>query len=232
MRSLREIARCIGVGGEFRVVRDFFGYKQTPGEISLLTQMRRLQGLHIHLNFIRVGFERFTDEEMRDIDAALKLTRDVYATVDLGVGRIEWRTISVDRARGRDDLESNDEAKDLTNEWSVDNDGIDVFLVRTYDNPTEDGEESGVSPVDGPCDKNANTRMTGCVVEVEDSFTVDWTLAHELGHYLGLDHVGIPPALPAGATPNLMWRIAYGGAGLTSGQGRTMRRHCSVRQAC
>ena len=61
MDSLRSIASCIGVTGTFSVARDFFGFlRGAPSDVSVLTQVRRLQGRHVHMNFILVGSDQFT----------------------------------------------------------------------------------------------------------------------------------------------------------------------------
>jgi hypothetical protein len=43
------------------------------------------------MNLIRVGIEQFTSADEKEIDAAVQFTRDTYASVSLGVGRIQRR---------------------------------------------------------------------------------------------------------------------------------------------
>jgi hypothetical protein len=94
-----------------------------------------------------------------------------------------------------------------------------VFFVLTYA-----GSTIGLSAVDGPCDKDAKG-MDGSVVAMEgDANTTGFVLAHECGHYLGLDHVNNGSRLMFGTVPN--------GGMLTSGEGSTMRSHCFVRSPC
>ena len=89
MASLRSIAACIGVTGNFSVSRDFFGFlRGVPSDVSILTQVRRLQGRHVHMNFIRVGSDQFTNNDLAEMDSALQFTRDNYAQVNLGVGKV------------------------------------------------------------------------------------------------------------------------------------------------
>src|SRR5215813_13899471 len=136
MTSLRKIADCNINKSTFHVVRDFFGYiTGAPGQISLLRQMRLLNGHHVHLNLIRVGIEDFTDEDEQVIDAAVAFTRDTYATVDFGVGDVGRRAISSADAGGFEHINSDDEAEELTHQFAVDNFQIDVFFVRTYAGP-------------------------------------------------------------------------------------------------
>jgi hypothetical protein len=219
MASLRQLAQCIGIPGRFSVVRDFFGYMSIPSDLSLSAQIRRLQQEHIHLNLIRVGIESFTAADEREIDQAVQFTRDTYATVNLGVGLVRRFFITTDQANGRDNIDNDGEAEALTDEWTVDNDALDVFFVLTYA-----GTTIGLSAVNGPCDKNAKG-MDGSVVAIEGTGnTSGFVLAHEVGHYLGLDHVIDSSNLMFGSVPN--------GGSLTNAQGTTMLGHCFVQPAC
>lgn len=223
MTSFKEIARCIGLGDrdELAVVRDFFGYRMgAPEDLSLLAQIRRCRRRHVHLNIIRVGIESFGDADEREIDGAIHATREFYDQVNLGVARIERNYfISTADADGRDNINNDDEAEALTDEWTVDNDALDIFFVLTYS-----GSTIGLSRVDGPCDKDAKG-MDGSVVAIEGSAnTTGFVLGHEAGHYLGLSHVSSNGNLMFGTVPN--------GGGLTSGQGSNMRDHCFVDSGC
>lgn len=107
----------------------------------------------------------------------------------------------------------------LTNDWTVPNDALDIFFVLTYS-----GSTIGLSRVDGPCDKDAKG-MDGSVVAIEGSAnTTGFVLAHEAGHYLGLNHSTNMNNLMFGTVPN--------GGQLTSGQGADMRDHCFVDPGC
>jgi len=222
MASLRRIADCIGLPDRFSVRRDFYGYTtRVPRPLSLLQQLRLLRGRHIHINVICVGVESFTDRDQVEIDGALQATRDLYATVNLGIGRIFRFFIATAEARGRDNIGSNSEAEDLTEEWTVDNDALDVFFVLTYSGPAQ-----GYSAIGGSCDKNSKG-ITGVVVAIEDAaWVTNIVLAHEIGHYLGLGH--------STDRNNLMFAMgpATGMGILTSRQGSTMRSHCFVKPGC
>lgn len=219
MASLRAIAQCIGISSNFAIVRDFFGYTAAPQDLSVLTQVRRLQGRHVHMNLIRVGIESFTAADELEIDGAVQFTRDTYATVSLGVGRVTRWFITTADANGRDNIGGDGEAEDLTNEWTVDNHALDVFFVLTYA-----GSTIGLSRVDGPCDKDAKG-MDGSVVAIEGSAnTTGFVLAHEVGHYLGLSHTTNSNRLMFGTVPN--------GGQLTGGEGSNMRDHCFVVSPC
>lgn len=67
--------------------------------------------------------------------------------------------------------------------------------------------------------------MDGSVVAIEGSVnTTGYVLAHEVCHYLGLDH--------SSSSSNLMFGTVPNGGNLTTGQGSDMRDHCFVRTGC
>jgi Metallo-peptidase family M12B Reprolysin-like len=218
MISLREISTCVGLTGGFSVVRDFFGYRQIrfAFEVSLLSQARLLRGPHIHLNFIQVGSELFTDSIERNVDRGLLELREIYAQVGVGVGRVEHFAISVAQADGAEEIADHDEGRELMENWSVPNNGIDIFLVIDIEGV------HGFSPIGGPCDKD--DKWSGVVI-VAGHPLLGRNLAHEIGHYLGLEHVE--------AKGNVMEKDEFDmGEDLTAGQGEVMRAHCMMRPGC
>ncbi len=225
MASIREMAKCVGASGNISVIGNIYGYIQAPfgQQLSLREQANLLQGSHIHLNLIRVGTDQsgwFSNPDELEIDAAVQFTRDTYATVNVGIGRVERYFVTTADANGRENIDSNDEAEELTHEWSVPNDGLDVFFVLTYN-----GTTIGLSAVDGPCDKS-DKGMNGSVVAIEGTGNdTGFVLAHEVGHYLGLAHID-------GDSTNLMFPSIPNHGVLTNGQGNTMKDHCRIRAAC
>jgi hypothetical protein len=238
----------------FSVVKDFFGYKRPPPRpLSLLNQIKLLKGNHIHLNVILVGIYDPLDTpggiaRRNNISAAIQTARDIFATVQIGIARILYYDIPTDRANGHEIIDNDAEAKALTSEWTIYNDGIDVFFVRDY---TSD-DTLGLSAVDGPTNKNDACRMTGSVVSLEDPLSTGQTLAHELGHYLRLPHAldwgrfftctseEVRPIrdcyndqVPEFGT-NLMFPVTNTGnnVDLTAAQGDGMKRHPFMRGAC
>jgi hypothetical protein len=238
MESIRSLAQCINLRNpdDFRVVRDFFGYQtgvpkevtypgphSRPGvmfyELSLLQQVRRIKQRHIHLNLIRVGIESFTNSDELEIDRAVQITREIYGHVSFGIGRVERYFIRTADANGRDNIDNNAEAEALTDEWTFPSDALDIFFVLTYA-----GDTIGLSRLDGPCNKEAKG-MDGSVIAIEGSANITGlVLAHEAGHYLGLDHVD--------AEENLMYTSVPNEGGLTSGQRDVMRAHCFTDPGC
>lgn len=189
MASLRSYAQCIGLDQDFSLLHDFFGLLSVPviKELSVRQQMARLDGRHFHVNVILVGSDAFTGSDLDDVNDAVIGTREIYGKVGVGVGRVRWFEIPVNMAQGHDDISSDDEAVELTNSWTVHNNGLDVFVVRQ--DWSEDGEtHDGLSDQEASCDKDAGKSMSGSVVSL-GGFMTALTLAHEIGHDLGLEHI-------------------------------------------
>jgi hypothetical protein len=224
MASLRATAQCIGLSGQISIRTDFYGYRtKVPLSLSLLAQVRLLQGKHIHLNLIQTA--SFDDSQQEEIDYGLQVMRNIYATVNMGVGRIQRFFIPP----GHEVIDGDSEAKDLWNEFSVSNAGIDVFLVLSIV-----GDSNGKSRTPGSCDKDSKND-SGCVIEVKNTadgtgVKLGQTIGHEVGHYLGLDQ-----DFKGNHSPdpnNLMFHIVSNGGQLTGGQGGVMKLHCSMRAGC
>ena len=241
MASLRSLAACIGVTGEFSVVGDFFGYASPPpwglgpnsqkddlpSSLSLLTQIRRLQQPHFNINVVRVGtnsdgilapegednIDAAVDEQ--NVDAAVDMAREIYDAIGVGIGRVErwWRIPAADT--DHEEISSRAEAGDLVQEFSVGNDGIDVFVVLEWV-----GDIAGRHPPGGD----------GVVVEsIETDFLGTARIfSHELGHYfLGQGHKNSEPN-------NLMAqsRPMPGSTELNPDQAEKIKKHDKILDAC
>jgi Metallo-peptidase family M12B Reprolysin-like len=251
MASVKSILNCLGIdtGGDVSVLFHLFGFARqrvptdpdtsVTAQVSTLQQVRDVQGQHIHVNAIRVGFDAIAagdaDEAAEKLDYAIYKIRNVYRPVRLGVGRVEHFVITSGEADGADDLGSEDEADELSDDWTVQNDAIDVFVVRNI----SDSDFVGISPVDGSCDKDS--KDDGLVGgEINRGFdAVARTFAHEIGHFLGLEHNHDDDECPdtTAGKNNLMAQTKCATSVrdsvlLTGGQGSTMRDHCSVRDGC
>jgi len=221
MDSLRFFQSGLKLPGFRSVLNDFFGMFQVPaGEtISLRQQMRRLRRPHIvHINIIRVAFDALTPAERedaeRELDVIVLRTRQIFDQIQIGIGRVQHWVINSAQAGGFGDIGSDGEADDICGHFSVDNDGIDAFVVLTYA-----GTTMGSSRSPGACDKDG--KSSGIVVEVQQAGheLTATAFAHEIGHYLGYDS-------HSSDQNNLM---SHSGArGLTESQGETMRCHCFV----
>jgi hypothetical protein len=237
-KSVKSIMSCIGVNtsGTVSVLGNLFGLLRkrvpsdpcisTTAEVSVLNQVNRLKGKHVHLNIIRVGIDNFSSAEVDKIDYAIYRAHKIFNTRLLGIGRVEHYDVTNAEAGGKADIGSDDEAEDLTQDWTVDNNAIDVFMV---DNISTDFV--GLSPVGGPCDKDAKGMNGVLGGEVNrTSSEVARTFVHEIGHYLGLGHKN-------SSTNNLMCQTKFATSTcnsvlLTSSQGDTIRGHCFVKNGC
>jgi hypothetical protein len=101
------------------------------------------------INIIKVGVESFTASDNQKVLDAIRITREIYEQVDFTLRDLEWWQLTNAQA-GNDAMPtSTSQADDLASNWSVKNDKIDLFVVRSavgFD---------GYSPIGGPCDKNA-----------------------------------------------------------------------------
>jgi hypothetical protein len=234
MASLRNAATCLGLTGNISIIQDFFGYRiRFRLQLSVRTQLRLLQGKHIHLNLIRTA--SFDVSQQQEIDYALHTMRNIYATVNMGVGRIQRFFIPP----GHEIIHGDTGAKELWNDFSVRNASIDVFLARVIFGA------DGKSPTPGSCDKDSKND-SGCVIDVEDNadgsgYTLGLAIAHEVGHFLGLKHVielhvlasfNFPANLVNDLQRNLMYPTLPCGGMLSAGQGGVMALHCSVHGGC
>ena len=254
MENVRDIFSCIGVdaSGEVSILGDLFGFvrRRVPpdptgvvSEVSLLAQMQAMKGRHVHLNVIRVGFDALPAADQpgafERLDYAIHRTRRIYRQVPLGVGRVlHWRIDQAD-ANGRDDIGSEDEADALSDEWSVPNSGVDVFVVRNISS----SKFIGISPVDGSCDKDSKDDglIGGEIGRAAEGFAR--TFAHEVGHFLGLEHPfnhDHDDGDCNGSTSNRNRLMAQtrcaidirDSTNISSGQRSDMRDHCAVRSGC
>ena len=97
------------------------------------------------------------------------------------------------------------------------NHALDLFVVRMMT------DADGRSPVNGPCDKDAKG-MTGSVVSLNGTTANSGnTFAHEMGHYLGLDHNTVSGNFLDGVDG-----ASNSFTGIEAWQGAIMVKHCFV----
>jgi hypothetical protein len=192
MASLLQVAACIGLSGEFSIVRDFFGYASgppwslapsqdnLPQNLSLLKQMKLVRQPHFNLHLIRVGttdrglFPQAISEQQ--VDASVALARRVYSEIEVGIGKVNrWWFVPISDGTGYDDCE----ADELIDAYDLPADGIKVFFVTAW--PCSSSSSCTVGRTDGDDD--------GSVVLLQTSWVATGrSLAHELGHVFGFGH--------------------------------------------
>jgi hypothetical protein len=244
--SVREIAeRRLGVSGDLSMDTDVYGYiyRDDDGSLfgtlasfdvlpgtggpttrSLKRHLEMLDAVCIDVVLFKVAHEAdftgvFTRDDVTKAQYAVQVARDLYATVNLGIRSVIWRGIG--NADGLEfvNVENDGDVRKLARGYSGPPGSVDVFLVQTIDG------FSGLSPTNGPCNKDTNFETTGCAVALDgDRFWTGRTLAHEIGHYLGLDHEDV--------VTNLMARPSnYGSLDITSDQATKMKDHCMAQPA-
>ena len=230
--SLKTIASdCLSLQPSFSVIRDVFGYifgapKRT---MSLKRQLQLIKGPSLDINLILVGKENFDahPEDFQEIQYGVQFTRDIYAKVDLGIRKINWQQISVADAGDYTTLDSED-AHSLTRDFNGPSGALDVFVVRTMTGA------SGRSAVDGTCSKDHIYEMTGSVVSLDGSFDFSGnTFAHEIGHYLGLNHIyDWDNFIGGGELDTDDEGASDANTGIYEWQGEEMKKHCYVKDIC
>ena len=205
--------------------------------MSLKEQMTRLRGVRSNLNFIAVGSDQFADSDFIKSDYSIFKLRNVYRPVGVGIGRVQHWVVSTADTNGLDTPTTTGDLEDLTQDWTVPNDGIDLFVPHNMSVASNGGQILGRSAIDGPCDKNAKG-MNGATCGLRGREQTARTFAHELGHYLGLSH-NHGDTCPTSTTEqnNLMAqsRCAISTRNsvlLTSSQGGNMDDHCSIKAGC
>jgi hypothetical protein len=166
---------------------------------------------------IFVGLENFTQAQLTQVTDSVNITRRIYQDVQLGIRDVNSFFITAAQAGANETIDNAAECTDLTSDWTVQNGALDVFVVRVMT------DADGRSPVNGPCNKNAKG-MTGPVVSINGSTANSGnTFAHEIGHYLGLDHIADASNFIGGNG------ASDSNTGILQWQGDIMKRHCSVR---
>lgn len=233
--SIRDVAAsCLGLAPPFSVRADVFGYIFGPPaqDLTVDSHLTLIKGQSINLSLILVAHEndfsgQFTLAEAQSMQEAVGRMRELYAQVNLGVRRLYWQFIPVAQAGGYATVDA-DEATDLTEDWSGNNDGIDVFFVT---NVTDAG---GWSNTDGPCDKNEDKERTGVVMELSGNRNFDGILlGHEVGHYLHLQHANaITNIMGVDSNNDGIGELDGTSTNITAAQGNTMKASCFVRAPC
>jgi len=145
------------------------------------------------VNIIKVG--AFGTQEHFDLYDAVDQMRQIYERRDITLRSVGRFIISDALAGGYTVTNSEDEVRDMWEDWSVPNDSVDVYVVQDFDWSSFNGFAGGIP---GPAAKGGRT--DGVAVEktgfIDGSGTQRLNVAilaqligHEVGHYLGLEHL-------------------------------------------
>lgn len=140
-----------------------------------------------------------------------------------------YRDIRMDDNKDHDCTSGSDEADDMRDDWSSPTDWLDVWLVESLSGPACSASVGGFSPVDGPSGKGGDD--SGVIIKMSSADLsttggrnlMGIIIAHEVGHFLGLNHAADPTNFMAAST---------GGSntGITHNQYRDMAEHDFVKR--
>jgi hypothetical protein len=140
--------------------------------------------LAYNANIIRVG--PFQSGDRAGLAQAATHGSAIYQQVNLAANRVENNWMMTGDTAPWEAIDDG-EADDLFQHASVNNDGVDLFIIRDYTGGT------GASFEPGDCSKGGN--HDGVVMDrrYDGSGNLYWrgmgqTMAHEFGHYFGLPH--------------------------------------------
>lgn len=128
-----------------------------------------------------------------------------------------FRDIQMDDNKDSDCTAGSDEADDLRDDWSSPNDTwLDVWIVESLSGPPCAASVGGFSPVNGPTGKGGS--RSGVIINMSgiDLSTgggrnlMGIIVAHEVGHFLGLNHTGPNSNFMAATTGGSNTDITHG----------------------
>ncbi|MCW8981071.1 MULTISPECIES: hypothetical protein [Altibacter] len=257
MASIRALANCAGIDttGNFSVLGDFFGFRRsrvpadegltgtTTSSVSLLQLANDLDDDFVNLNIVKIGADQFvvdtnpatslpSNDHFHLIDYCIYRIRNIYRQRGVGVGRILHFSVDTADAQGHENCTTKGEMEDITDTWTVNNDGIDTFVPIILNVPSGTGVILGRSAVNGPCEDKDDKGMNGSVFGLWGPEQASRTFAHEVGHYLKLKHKNSTNnnlMQQSGSVPGGNMRTSVN---LTNSQGNDMKSHCLMNSGC
>lgn len=182
---------------------------------------------HFDVNVIVVGADRFTPAQLLQVDQSVQIMQAIYAVHGPQVGTVGRFTISSAAAGSLVVIRSESDARALADKWAVRNDALDLFVVPVI---VAGARADGWSPVGGRCEKNRTKGLRSAVVSLNgDAANSGNTFAHEVGHFLGLQHCEKDATFCSGDPANFMKSQSNSNTGMTIAQANKMKLHCLIK---
>jgi len=128
-----------------------------------------------------------------------------------------YRDIEMDDNKDSDCTSGSDEADDLRDDWSSPNNSwLDLWIVESLSGPPCAASVGGFSPVDGPTGKGGSN--SGAIINMSGinlattggRDLMGIIVAHEVAHFLGLNHVNTSSNFMAASTGGSNTDITHG----------------------
>ena len=239
MWSLMQAIQAAGLdGGSVSLAGHVFGYRRgrvprapdgstTSMSLSDWAALRNKE--KFNLNIIAVGSDSFTTSMWDEVDTIVHRMRQIYGRIDVGVQHVRHFGVLAADADGLDVITTSDEVDDLRESWAVENGAIDLLIPAVWDrSPSALKGLLGRSNLDGPCSGEKDDKgEAGAAVGLSGPLLSSRSAAHEIGHYLSLDH---QQSLGANLMAQTMFASdpKWQAVGLFASQADDVRDHCLV----
>jgi hypothetical protein len=185
---------------------------------------------HIDINVIMIGRDSLPASKIQQLNDSVAGMTAIFAARGPQIGTVGFFEVPVAKGAEFLILQSQSDARAVAQAWSVKNDAIDLIVVPVIAASDPKQAADGWSPVGGPCNKKKSKGLRTPVVSLNGSTANSSnTFAHELGHFLGLEHCEKDPASCAGDPANFIKSQSNSNTGVTDAQATKMKSHCSVK---
>ena len=231
--SVRTIGIWMSFGGDTYDV--FRNYGDVTINLSLQTSEGTIRDAHVWaamgqvklaLNFVG-NFSSTTRSRLQRVaenEASAIFERQNLYISDTGIFVIpsnhsdyqRYRDLEMEDNKDSDCTSGSDEADDMRDDWSSPNDTwLDIWLVESLSGPPCSAGVGGFSPVNGPTGKGG--KNSGLIVNMSSADLstqngrdlMGIIIAHEVGHFLGLNHDSTSSNFMAASTDGTNMNITH-----------------------